>query len=91
MSLCRPFDAGEAVRACSCGKRIVCRVGERCPRCGTPLVSPAPDALAVQETLVQSASIGEEHLARLAPVLGVRGKLRTDGARVLGAVEEDAA
>jgi len=90
--LSRPFGPEEAVRACACGHRIVCRVGDRCPRCHTPLVSPAPDPQAVQQTMTRSARLhGREHLERLAPVLGVPGKLVNDGSRVFGVLEGDAA
>jgi len=79
----RSFQEGEAIRRCNCGHVVVARAGQPCPRCRRPLA----DVREVSLRLVAAAALfGLEHAARLAPVLGVRGRLYIHPDRVLGVV-----
>lgn len=76
---------GEEIFRCRCGKTLAARPGDRCsnPRCRRPLAN----VRVVQATLVTAGALhGPEHLQRLAPELGVRGRLVTDSKRVFGVV-----
>lgn len=76
---------GEEIFRCRCGRVVAARAGDRCsnPRCRRPLAN----VRTVQATLVTAGALyGPAHLKRLAPELGVRGRLVTDGHRVLGVV-----
>lgn len=83
MALSRALAPTEATRRCGCGHLIVCKPGALCPRCKAVI----PDVRAIHDALVRtSLAHGSAELARIAPVLGVRGRLVTDGRRVFGVV-----
>ncbi len=82
--LSRALDSGEAVRRCVCSHVVIGRDGDRCPRCRRPL----PVVREQQRALIATGHVfGPAEVAVMAPVVGMRGRLMTDGERVLGVVD----
>lgn len=81
--LSRALSGSEATRRCSCGHVLIARPGDLCPRCKAIL----PDVTAIHDALCTIGRLhGPGELARMAPVLGIVGKLVTNGRRVFGVV-----
>jgi uncharacterized protein YbaR (Trm112 family) len=82
--LSRALASGEAVRRCFCSHVVVGRDGDRCPKCRRPL----PVVREQQRALIVTGHVfGPAQVAAMAPVVGMQGRLVTDGVRVLGVVD----
>lgn len=91
MSLCRDMEPGQAIRRCACGRVVVARVGDVCPRPGCHRLF--PDLGAVHDALLSGLRAnGPAGTAIVARALGVEGdQLVSDGRRVFGVVAGGAA
>jgi hypothetical protein len=82
--LSRALSTSEATRRCQCGHVLIASPGDLCPRCKAVF----PDVAAVHDSLVTIGRLhGPGELARIAPVLGVVGRLVTNGERVFGVID----
>ena len=82
--LSRALSTSEATRRCQCGHVLIASPGDLCPRCKAVF----PDVAAVHDALVTIGRLhGPAEVERIAPVLGIAGRLVTNGERVFGVVD----